>query len=157
MNILIREASLKDLEIIQDFNNKLCVKENKEFDQTINPEFATTESGERYFKNSIEKEERLVLIAEDNGKPIGYIVASIEHVRDFRNISNMCEIDNMWVDEEYRSHGIGKQFMDRIKTWAKENGIGRMRVIASYKNAKGIKFYRREGFDPYDLILEMDL
>jgi len=154
--IIIREATIEDLKVIQDFNNKLSAKENAEFDSTVNPEFATTEGGERYFKKSIESNDRIVLIAEDNN-PIGYLVGVIERVGDFRNILNMCEVDNMWVDENYRSQGVGRQLMDRVEIWAKEKGIKRMRVIASYKNEKGIKFYKREGFSEYDLILEKDL
>lgn len=157
MNIQIREATAEDLETIQKLNRKLCVKENTEFDSTVNPEFATTACGERYFKKSLENEDGLVLIAEDNNNPIGYLVGRIEEVGGFRNISNMCEVDNMWIDEEYRSQGIGKQLMNEVKKWSIKKGIKKMRVIASYKNKKGIKFYEREGFGAYDLILEKDI
>ncbi len=69
----------------------------------------------------------------------------------------MCEIDNMWVDEEYRSRGIGKELMSDVEIWAKEKGTRKMRVITSCKNEKRIKFYKREGFSEYDLILEKDI
>ena len=155
--ISLRKAKTVDLGIIQDFNNKLCAKEHHDFDLTINPNFAKTEEGESYFKSSIESEKKLVLIAEDEGKPVGYIIGGTQAVGDFRNMANMCEADNMWVDESYRSRGIGKQLMDGLEAWAKEKGIKRMRVLASSKNEKGINFYKREGFREYDLILEKDL
>ena len=155
--ISIREAKIEDLEAIQNFNNKLCAKENREFDPTINPEFATTESGKEYFKESIESDTKIALVAEDNDEIIGYIVGGIEEVSDYRNITNICEVENMWVDEKYRSQGIGKQFMDKLEIWAREKGINRMRAITSYKNEKAIKFYKREGYSEYDLILEKDL
>ena len=155
--ISIREAKIEDLEVIQNFNNKLCAKENREFDPTINPEVATTESGKEYFKESIESDTKITLVAEDNDEIIGYIVGGIEEVSDYRNITNICEAENMWVDEKYRSQGIGKQFMNKLELWAREKGINRMRAIASYKNEKAIKFYKREGYSEYDLILEKDL
>jgi len=155
--ITIRKAEISDLKVIQEFNNKLCAKEHADFDVTVNPEFARTESGERYFKSSIQNEDRLVLIAEDNNRPIGYIAGGIEKVSEFRTISDMCEIDNMWIDEEYRSQGIGKQLMNKFQNWTREKGIKRIRIIASYENRKGIEFYKREGFNEYDLILEKDL
>ena len=141
--ITIKKAIIKDFKIIQDFNNKLCVKENREFDSTVNPNFATSEGGQRYFKNSIESNDKLVLIAKDNDIPIGYLVGGIEPVGDFRTIPNMCEVDNMWVDEIYRSQGVGKKLMDKLQIWAKDKGIKRIRVIASYQNKKGINFYKR--------------
>ncbi len=153
----IRKATIVDLQTIQELNNKLCTKENAEFDPTVNPKFATSDGGLSYFKKALESDEKLVLIAEDNNTAIGYIVGGIEQVGDFRNIPNMCEADNMWIDEKYRSQGIGKQFMSELETWAKSKGIKRMRVVASYKNEKGIRFYKRGGFSEYDLILEKDL
>lgn len=155
--ITIKKATIEDLKVIQDFNNKLCAKENQDFDSTINPDFATSEGGLSYFKNNIENSEKLVLLAEDESIPIGYLVGGIETIGNYRNIPNMCEVDNMWVDEAYRSQGVGKQLMGMITTWAKDNGIKRMRVIASYQNEKGINFYKKEGFGEYDLILEKDI
>jgi ribosomal protein S18 acetylase RimI-like enzyme len=155
--ISIRKATIEDLHTIQYLNNKLCRKENAEFDSTVNPDFATSDGGTSYFKKALESDEKLVLVAEDDTTPVGYIVGGIEHVGDFRNISNMCEVDNMWVDEEYRNQGIGKQFMDKLQIWAKNKGVKRMRVVASFKNERAIKFYKREGFGEYDLILEKDL
>jgi ribosomal protein S18 acetylase RimI-like enzyme len=155
--ISIRKAKIEDLKIIQDLNNRLCKKENIDFDSTVNPEFANSDGGLSYFKNALTSNENLDLIAEDNNTPVGYIIGGIEKVGDFRNIPNLCEVDNMWVDEKYRSQGIGKKFMNELEVWAKSNGIRRMRVVASFKNEKGIIFYKREGFEEYDLILEKDL
>jgi ribosomal protein S18 acetylase RimI-like enzyme len=155
--ISIRKASIKDLETIQKLNNKLSKKENEEFDQTVNPVFATTDGGVLYFKKSLEGADNIILIAEEGESPVGYIAAGIYLVGSFRTIPNFCEVENMWVDEQYRSQGIGKQLMQEVEVWAKGMGIARMRVIASYDNKKGINFYKREGFEEYDLILEKDL
>lgn len=155
--ISIRKASVQDLEIIQKMNNNLCKKEHADFDSTVNPVFATTQGGLSYFKEILESENSIAFLAEDEGSPIGYIAASIQQVGSFRTIPNMCEVDNMWVDEEYRSKGMGKQLMNKVESWAFDKGVKRMRVIASFDNRKGIDFYKREGFGEYDLILEKDL
>jgi GNAT superfamily N-acetyltransferase len=153
----IRKATVEDLQTVQGLNRKLGTKEHADFDPTVNPEFATTERGKRYFTNSIENNDRLVLIAEYDDMPIGYIAGGIEKVSEYRTIRSMAEVDNMWVDEECRGRGIGRQLLSEFEVWARGKGTNRMRVIASYKNEKAIKFYTREGFDEYDLILEKDL
>ncbi len=52
--ITYRKATIQDVEKIQLLNKELCVKENKEFDPTINPEYSLSESGKKYFKWRIE-------------------------------------------------------------------------------------------------------
>lgn len=155
--ITIRNATPKDLEIILSFNKKLSENENQEFDSTLNPDFSNTEGGQEYFRKIIENRDKLALIAEVNNMPVGYLAGGLEEVGDYRNIPNMCEIDNMWVDEEFRSTGIGKQLLKKAERWAEDRGIKRMRVIASHLNTRGVTFYKREGFEEYDLILEKDL
>lgn len=155
--ISIREAKIEDLVDIQNFNNKLGAKEIIEFDPTIKPEFATTEDGEKYYKEHIESDAKIALVAEDGDKIVAYLVGGIEEASDYRNIGRIFETEDMWVEDEYRSQRIGKQLMDKAEAWAKEKGINKMRVIASYKNEKAIKFYKREGYSEYDLILEKDL
>lgn len=153
----IRTATKDDLGIITNFNKQLCIKENKEFDSTINPSFATTELGIKYFTKNITSDDGLVLIAMEKDIPIGYLVAEINEVNDYRNINKISELDNMWVDEKYRSKGVGKELINTYENWSKEKGILRTRVIASSKNNKAIDFYKREGFEEYDLILEKEL
>jgi len=155
--IHIRKATTEDLKTILNFNKKLAQKEHGDFDTTVNSEFADTERGQKYFKNSIEGEDSIALIAEVEGAPAGYLVGGIEKVSVYRNIGSMCEVDFMWVDEEYRGKSIGKQLMEEATQWAKEKGVKRMRVIASYSNKKAIEFYKREGFFEYDLILEKNI
>lgn len=155
MNIKI--ATIEDIATITNFNKKLCVKENKEFDSTINSDFSTTELGIKYFTKNIKSEDGLVLIALENETPIGYLVAEINEVNDYRNIEKISELDNMWVDDEYRSTGVGKELIKLYENWSRDKGVLRTRVIASSKNNRAIDFYKREGFQEYDLILEKDL
>ncbi len=155
--ITIRKATIADLQTILDFNTKLCTKEHKEFDPTINPNFPATERGISYFKRTIEDNDRSIFIAEVGEKSVGYIAGGLEPVGAFRLISNMCEVDNMWVDEEYRSHGVGTQLMDMMTTWAREKGTKRMRVVASFGNNRAIDFYKKKGFGELDVILERDV
>lgn len=153
----IHPATIQDLHTLISFNKKLSKKEHQDFDTTINPEFADTERGQKYFRNCIESDTTIALIAKENEVPIGYLVGGIEAVSEYRTIGRMCEIDNMWVDEAHRDKGIGKLLMEEAKQWAKDKGITRMRVIASFDNTKAIDFYKREGFEEYDLILEQDI
>ena len=51
MEVKIQFATIKNLRDIQDLNHQLCIKENKEFDATINPDYPVQKQGEEYFKD----------------------------------------------------------------------------------------------------------
>lgn len=157
MNIDIRKATIADLQTIQRLNQKLCTKENADFDCTVNPNFPNTQGGENYFRKSIQDDNYIALIAENENEVLGYLVGSIEKVGDFRNIPSFGEVGDMLVEEKYRGQGVGGKLIGEFKKWCLEKGISRIRVIASFDNKKAIEFYKREGFKEYDLILEGDL
>lgn len=152
MKVKIQSATIENLKDIQDLNHQLCIKENKEFDATINPAYPIQKQGEEYFKDKIKN--GCTLIAVVDGKVIGYLVGGISDVEDYRNISKIAEAENMFILEEYRSMGIGKKLLQEFTEWCKSKKAQRIKAVASAQNKRAIEFYRREGFKDYDLVLE---
>ncbi|MDP3026893.1 MAG: GNAT family N-acetyltransferase [Nanoarchaeota archaeon] len=155
--IKIRKATLKDLKIIQELNHKLCKEENKQFDITVNPDFPVTKEGEEYFKIRIEKDDGCALIASDGEKIIGYLVGGILKPESYRILSEIAELGDMFVLEEYRNKSVGTKLHSSFIDWCGKKGIKRIRVVASAKNLKAINFYKKNKFKEYDLVLERDL
>ena len=155
MEIKIQLATIKNLRDIQNLNHQLCIKENKEFDATINKDYPIQKAGEKYFKERIKNGCTLVAIAE--GKVVGYLVGAIIEHEDYRNISKIAEAENMFVLEKYRSSGIGKKLFDELIKWCKPKGAKRIRAVASAQNTRAIEFYKREGFTDYNLTLEKEI
>jgi len=152
MEARIQSATIENLKDIQDLNHRLCIRENKEFDATINPVYPIQKQGEEYFKDKIKN--GYTLIAVVDGKVIGYLVGGISDVEDYRNISKIAEVENMFILEEYRSMGIGKKLLQEFTKWCKSKKVQRIKAVASAQNKRAIEFYRREGFKDYDLVLE---
>jgi len=155
MKIKTRFATMEDLKDIQDLSHKLHIKENKEFDATINKDYPIQKLGEIYFKKRIKNDCALVAFVKE--EVAGYLVGAIHEPEDYRNISNVAEAENMLVLEKYRSLGIGKQLFQEFIKWSQSKGAKRIRVVASAQNIKAIEFYKREGFKEYDLTLEKDI
>ena len=88
--IKIRKATIKDIKTIQKLNEKLCLKEFKEFDNTINPKFPLLEKGKSYFLNRITKEKGCVFVALDESKIVGYLAGGIIDPENYRNIKKNC-------------------------------------------------------------------
>lgn len=148
-------ATIGNLKDIQELNHQLCVKENKEFDLTINEDYPIQKAGEEYFKERIEN--GCALVAEVDNKIVGYLVGGMSEISDYRNVSKIAEAENMYVLEEYRSLGIGGKLFQKFVDWCKTRGVEIIKVVASAKNTKAIEFYKKEGFETYDIVLERKL
>ncbi|MFA5934408.1 MAG: GNAT family N-acetyltransferase [Candidatus Paceibacterota bacterium] len=156
-NITIRKANLADLKSIQNFNYELCLKENKEYDQTINTDYPFTKEGENYFKSRIESDNSLVLIAKKDEKVAGYFIGSIITNEDYRTITSIAEAENMYIDENSRKQGIGSKLIQQFESWCNDKKIQTIRFVASAKNIEAIEFYKKRGAEEINITLEKTL
>jgi len=157
MDYKIREATIEDLESIIFLNQKLCEKEYGEFDKTIDPNYSTTKTGREYFSERLKTDNAIKLVAEDDGKIVGYFIGAIVEVEDYRTIDNLGEGENMFIEPEYRNNGIGTEFMKGFESWCLEKGVKRLRHVVSAENTQAIKLYKKLGFKEYDVTLEKDI
>ncbi|HEY0262839.1 MAG TPA: GNAT family N-acetyltransferase [Chitinophagales bacterium] len=56
------------------------------------------------------------------------------------------EVDNVVIDSEIQSKGIGAKFFEYIEDWAKKNDCKNVELNAYVSNAKAHKFYFRNGY-----------
>src|SRR5579872_7360297 len=56
------------------------------------------------------------------------------------------EVDNVIVDPDLRSQGVGKYFFQQIDNWAKENQCNTIELNTFVANSKSHKFYFNEGY-----------
>lgn len=158
MNFSIEVASIDDLEDIQNLSQLLFEKEFKEFDNKLNCDWTFGDDGTNYFRKSIEDDTACTYIAKVNGEVVGYLVGwKIKKPCSWRTIKIKAELENMFVREEFRSHGIGSSLVHEFIEWSKLIGATTICVTASARNKAGIDFYRNNGFIDYDITLEQDL
>ncbi len=154
MNITIKKAESKDWKVIQKLNNDVFESDSKN-DDDLDSGWPFSKEGIRYYQSLANGEYGNCVIVWVGEKAVGYAAMSI---KDFGyRKSNYVEIENMGVSPEYRSLGIGKKLIEEAKKWAKSQGINKLFVVAYYNNEKAVKFYRREGFEPIGLELQMDI
>lgn len=87
-------------------------------------------------------------IAEDRdtSRNIGYCISTIKE--------NEGEIDSIFVEQDYRSEGIGNAFMERALGWMDDHGVEVKRVAVAAGNEGAFGFYEKYGFLPRQIILE---
>ena len=154
--VKIQKATMKNLKDIQKLN-LLLFENDKKYDETLNLNWIFGEEGTEYFRDKISKENSCAFIAIIDNEIVGYLVGWITKAGDYRNISQIAELENMFVLEQYRNLGIGTKLCEEFINWCKLKGIKRIKVVASAQNTKAINFYKQNKFSDYDLTLERNL
>ena len=150
-SIEIRKANLQDLSSIQELNNKLFELEYENFDDTLKVGWPFEEDGKEYFENMINNE--IVFVAMDGVKIVGYLAGSIcEQISYIKE--TFAELDNMFIDDEYRRFGVGTLLINSFKEYCVEKKIQNIKVTASAKNSRAIQFYIKNGFEDYNITLK---
>lgn len=157
MDIKIKKAEIENLKDIQKLNLMLFEKEKEEFDPTLNCNWTFSKEGIEYFEEKITKNDSCAFVAVLEGKVIGYLVGGLTESESHRNNVSMAELENMFVLEEFRSKSIGKDLYFKFLEWCNLKSVKRIMVVASAQNKKAIEFYRKQGFNDYDLTLEMNI
>ena len=152
MDINIRKADIKDLESIMVLFDKLSLSDLP-YDTEVDVYWAHTPDGKNYFTDKIQGKNSVCFVAEADGSIVGYFLAIKKEDPTYRLIK-IADLEHLVVDENYRNQGIGKKLMNAFISWAKSEGINKVSVNVFTDNEKGIKFYKREGFLPFESILE---
>ena len=62
-------------------------------------------------------------------------------------VGKTVEIDHVYIDENYRSKGLGKQFLNWIYEYVKTKGCTTVELNTYVQNYPSHKFYYNEGFE----------
>lgn len=148
--VIIRKATINDLNSIQELNNSLFDLELNNFDDTLKQGWPFEKEGQDYFEDMIKNE--IVFVAEVEEKIVGYLAGSICEQISYIT-ETFAELDNMCINEEYRRFGIGTLLINEFKKYCKEKNIQNIKVTASAKNSRAIRFYMKNGFENYNITL----
>ncbi len=90
-----------------------------------------------------------VLIAEADGEIVGLLSASWQRAIHVPGV--YATIQDLWVDEDWRSRGVGAELVEAIASQARARGVGRLEVGLPRETFAAIasteSFYRHNGFE----------
>lgn len=151
MDIKIRTTKSDDWKLIQKLNNQVFLSD-KENDDDLNLDWPFSKKGINYYKKLASGKYGKCFIAYLGKNPVGYVALVI---KDFGyRKSRYVEIENIGVEPQYRSQGIGKLLIEATVKWAKEQKATKLFVSAYWNNKKAIHFYKENGF--YESGVELD-
>jgi diamine N-acetyltransferase len=85
-----------------------------------------------------------------NGReaPVAYCVTSVSS-------AGVGVLDSLFVSADYRRRGIASTLVERALNWLDEAGASSRRVIVLCENDEAFAFYRRFGFRPRNVELQI--
>lgn len=133
MPVSIRLACVKDFTVVYTF---ICELQNKVFNEGL--------MNKLYLEN-ISNPNNIYLVAEENGLVQGYASCHLQNL--LHHCGKIAEIQEMYVNSNYRSKGVGKALMNELKKITKEKGAIQLEVTTRSIREKAIQFYQREAFE----------
>jgi ribosomal protein S18 acetylase RimI-like enzyme len=157
MEIKIRKAKKEDIQNLQKLYFKLLKYEDQNFSKIIDPRWIKTEAGRRSLHKRIKDPKQHVVLALDREKPIGFLIGEYYKATAYKRIKRDSEILSLYVDEKYQNNRIGPKLIDEFERWAKVKKCDQIKLEPYFNNVRAIKFYKREGYKDYVVMLRKKL
>ncbi len=87
-----------------------------------------------------------MLVAEEDGKAVGYIVAGIDQSRTQIYGFKWGHIVSLAVDPDYHDRGIGSSLIAAGLDWLRDNGVEYAEVLTDQNNIAAIRAYEKNNF-----------
>jgi GNAT superfamily N-acetyltransferase len=95
-------------------------------------------------RGAINSHDACVLVAEaEDGRLVG-ICTAYQDIHSVR-FGYRAWIEDLAVDPEHRSQGVGKALLDAAKAWARERGATHLELDSAETRTDAHRFYEREG------------
>lgn len=159
MNYNIRKAKQEDAQRILELLRQIAL-----FHRKGRPDIFS-DKGPKYdleaVKEKIADEENYVILVAENsdGYVMGYAISQFtdftgnQLMNDFKSLY----LDDLFVDEKYRSLSIGSMLLEATKQEAKTRGCYNLDLNVWSFNEGAIRFYERHGFKEQKRRLEIIL
>jgi diamine N-acetyltransferase len=111
-----------------------------------------------WFRDVLDGGDYHVLVAETDGDVVGYLLYEVIDRPDgtFRRASRTVYVHQLAVEPAARSRGIGRGLLDAARRRAETVGATRVELDTWAFNHDAVTFFRRCGFETYNLRLRTD-
>jgi ribosomal protein S18 acetylase RimI-like enzyme len=151
-DVRIRSAEPDDITTLVRLNSALFDEDAGQRDPCMNLNWPN-EQGDEHFTERVIDDYSRCLLAETTDHVIGYLAGYVREQIELRPVQ-VTELESMYVEEDYRSRGIGTTLTTDFLRWTSTQGATRVSVSAFVANDHAIEFYRQLGFEPKTLSLE---
>ena len=94
----------------------------------------------------------VALIAEDEGAPVGYALASVVPQTPIRG-----HLYDLYVRADVRGRGVGRELIGAAAERLRQRGVTHLSLDVALTNESARRLYERVGFRPYDVLMAAPL
>jgi GNAT superfamily N-acetyltransferase len=146
-NVLIRPAGLPDLQALGELGISL-MRLHYAFDDRrfMEPNREDANGYAQFLRAQIQDDRSIVLVAEQQGRIVGYAYAAIEPLswKDLRDEAGY--LHDLLVTDEGRRQGVGEGLLDAAIAWLREQGMPRVLLGTAAQNDTARRLFERRGF-----------
>ncbi len=143
---MVRKATNNDIPAISE----LYREQFREMSKLIPDFIKVGDQSTEFIENTIANEESDILVYENAGIVVGFILLQAKTRPDFPFMlpGKYCYIMDIIVTENHRGKGFGTALMNVAKDWAKERDCNFINLDVLVNNHKAITLYDKLGFVP---------
>ena len=149
-NYSIRQGNKDDLDLIGPLWEKL-----NELHYNLSPHFK-----DRFREMTWEKRKQKLLeksremridyvVDNESNAVIGYCISTLEAEE-----SATGELDSLYIDENHRHSGLGRQLVQRSIEWMDSRGATTRKLLVGVGNEQVLEFYEQFGFYPLHIVMQ---
>ncbi|TYP75805.1 RimJ/RimL family protein N-acetyltransferase [Aquimarina intermedia] len=150
--LLIREATHKDLETLLDFEQEI-IRTERPMDKTLIQDKKIS-----YYDiaSYIVQKDTQVLVAEAEGQLIGSGYGQIRERKPYFKTDLLGYIGFIYVNENFRGKGVSQQILKALTEWFQNQNITEIRLTVYSENPRAIKAYEKVGFKSHIIEMRLD-
>ncbi|AYY79963.1 MULTISPECIES: GNAT family N-acetyltransferase [Proteus] len=153
--IIIRKAIFSDVEEINALYSVLFNEMAKLQPDRLKP----GKQDEAFIINGIKNNKFHLLVADLDGKIVGFSMAQIQETPMFNCLvqRKYAYIYDIVVDPTIRSQGTGSLLLNAMKEWAKSEKMTHLELSVLAENSAAKRFYEREGLKEVSTVMGITL
>ncbi len=157
MTIKIRKAKRADIDAIVKLNSGLTDYHHKIDPDYWSPSSKTRGPFRKFISGQIGKRNSLSLVAEDDGKAVGYFTGNILVPKPAVKIRKIGHLGHGFLLPEYRSQGIARKAGEMLVEWFKKKGIRLLELSVDSRNNVGVRAWEGLGFKEFMKKMKLEI
>lgn len=150
MNYIIEKCSVNETKEVDILLNKLILDE-KQYDKNISNNVIVKD----FYETKINDDDNCLLVAKINNKIIGYLYGFI--LNSDIDIELKCQLDALYVEEEYRKLGVANSLISEFINWSKLKQVKFVELKVCNENINAINLYKKYGFKDIKTIMSLEI
>jgi ribosomal protein S18 acetylase RimI-like enzyme len=154
LDVRVRTGKIEDLPQLVHLWRELIGFDEALGGQDFRLAAGAPEQWERHLRSHIGKRRRAAYVAEADSRMVGFLLASVERPPGIFMEREYGHVSAVYVQEPFRGKGVGRSLVAGGLGWFGERRVSRVRVTTDSKNALGVEFWKKLGFQT--AVLTMD-